>query len=236
MANISLESAIRTCKVDTAYANKVQSDRFLNPSLMVCPIWNGVDTTGREVCVDSYYTKNAGCNSAEDRIMVENDVSRPMYMEYINLSAQGLNGAVYGNSMPYNEVGQTNAELRAVNNITGNFGKQFGANVYPGCNYYPYEEAKAQEVAAASPPAPAQMRAQMPHQAQMHHQAGMHMNQGHHQGHHQGLSKEHFQNLARNPVNNASSQAFAQNQQNLRQQQFLNQGFQGHNFRNNAGN
>lgn len=144
MASISLEAAIRTCKVDTAYANKVQSDRFLSPSLMVCPVWNGVDTTGRQVCPDSFYTKNAGCNSAEDRVFVENNL-RPQYMEYINLSANGIDAAIYGNSMPYNEVGQTNAELDAANNITGNFGLQFGANTYPGCNYYPYEQAMTQE-------------------------------------------------------------------------------------------
>lgn len=144
MASISLEAAIRTCKVDTAYANKVQSDRFLSPSLMVCPVWNGVDTTGRQVCPDSFYTKNAGCNSAEDRVFVENNL-RPQYMEYINLSANGIDANIYGNSMPYNEVGQTNAELDAINNVTGNFGLQFGANTYPGCNYYPYEQAIGQE-------------------------------------------------------------------------------------------
>lgn len=145
MATISLEAAIRTCKVDTAYSNKVQSDRFLNPSLMVCPIWNGVDTTGRQVCPDSYYTKNAGCNSAEDRVMVENAVSRPQYMEYINLSANGIDGNIYGNTMPWNQVGQTSDELHEINNVTGNFGLQFGANTYPGCNYYPYEQAMVQE-------------------------------------------------------------------------------------------
>ena len=145
MATISLEAAIRTCKVDTAYSNKVQSDRFLNPSLMVCPIWNGVDTTGRQVCPDSYYTKNAGCNSAEDRVMVENAVSRPQYMEYINLSANGIDGNIYGNTMPWNEVGQTSEELHEINNVTGNFGLQFGANTYPGCNYYPYEQAMSQD-------------------------------------------------------------------------------------------
>ena len=143
--SISLESAIRTCKVDTAYANKVESDRFLNPSLMVCPIWNGVDTTGRQACPDSFYTKRAGCNSAEDRVMVENSVSRPQYMEYINLSANGIEGSIYGNTMPWNTVGQTSRELNAINNVTGNFGLQFGANTYPGCNYYPYEQALQQE-------------------------------------------------------------------------------------------
>ena len=184
MASISLEAAIRTCKVDTAYSNKVQSDRFLNPSLMVCPIWNGVDTTGRQVCPDSYYTKNAGCNSAEDRVMVENAVSRPQYMEYINLSANGIDGNIYGNTMPWNQVGQTSEELHEMNNVTGNFGLQFGANTYPGCNYYPYEQAMTQEKAATmqpqgQPQAQPQMRQQMRSQGQpqMNQHMQPHMNQ-----------------------------------------------------------
>lgn len=252
MATISLESAIRTCKVDTAYANKVQSDRFFNPTLMMCPVWNGVDTTGREVCFDSYYTKNAGCNSANDRVMVENDVTRPQYMEYINLSAQGINGAVYGNSMPYNQVGQTNKELSAINNVTGNFGLQFGANTYPGCNYYPYEQALSQVKDAASPPEtpvnvqPAnaqQMNARQmnAHQMNAHQMNRMQPVAQQRPAHMQKpqmpqMPRENFQNLASNPVNNTPSQRFAQNQQNLRQQQFLNQGFQGNNFRRQSGN
>jgi hypothetical protein len=142
--SISLESSIRTCKVDTAYANKVESDRFLNPANMVCPIWNGMDTAGRRVCPDSFWTKNAGCNSAEDRVMVENN-QRPQYAEYINLSANGIDGSIYGNTMPYNEVGATTQDLRNINNITGNFGLQFGADVYPSCGYYPYNQAMSQE-------------------------------------------------------------------------------------------
>ena len=47
--SISLEAAIRTCKVDTGWANKVESDRFLNPNNMMCPIWTGVDSAGRSV-------------------------------------------------------------------------------------------------------------------------------------------------------------------------------------------
>ena len=146
----SLESSIRTCKVDTAYANKVESDRFLNPSNMVCPIWNGVDTSGRTVCPDSFWTKRAGCNSAEDRVVVENN-QRPQYMEYINLSASGIDGAMYGNNMPWTEAGKTNQILRDTNKITGNFGSQFGANVYPACGYYPYQQALNQ-VNQVNPP------------------------------------------------------------------------------------
>jgi hypothetical protein len=80
---MNLESALRTCKVDTAYQQKIQSDRFLNPRNAVCPVWNGLDTAGRVACRDSFYTKREGCNSALDRVGVEN-VLRPQYMQYIS--------------------------------------------------------------------------------------------------------------------------------------------------------
>jgi hypothetical protein len=80
---MNLESALRTCKVDTAYQQKIQSDRFLNPRNAVCPVWNGLDTAGRVACKDSFYTKREGCNSALYRVGVEN-VLRPQYMQYIS--------------------------------------------------------------------------------------------------------------------------------------------------------
>lgn len=178
--SLSLEAAIRTCKVDTGWANKVESDRFFNQDLMVCPIWNGVDTAGRRVSPDSFYTKRAGCNSAEDRVVVEN-AQRPQYMEYINLSANGIDGNIYGNlggnkdeygnTMAWNQVGRTNNMFNVAkdsqscqqkwnngtcsnnaNNVTGNFGLQLSADIYPSCNYNSgnsrnydsYEEAKNQ--------------------------------------------------------------------------------------------
>ena len=240
MSNISLEAAIRTCKVDTAYANKVQSDRFLNPDLMMCPIWNGVDTTGRQVCPDSFYTKNAGCNSAEDRVMVENDVFRPQYMEYINLSANGIDGNIYGNTMPWNEVGQTNAELNAINNVTGNFGLQFGANTYPGCNYYPYEQAVDQEKAAHQAPAKNMYANPQMHPSQLNHlskaQANYNAGIGGHPQMQHAHTKEGFQNLTGNAVFNTTSQQFAQHQQNFRQQGALNNGFIRNDFRRSGGN
>lgn len=142
---ISLEAAIRTCKVDTAWANKVESDRFLNPNNMVCPLWNGMDTSGRMVCPDSFATKSAGCNSPEDRVVVENNVTRPQYMEYINLNAGGVSGNIYGSSAPWVVQGERTRQLRNVNNLTGQFGNQFGAEVYPSCGAYPYNNAMSQE-------------------------------------------------------------------------------------------
>jgi delta-aminolevulinic acid dehydratase/porphobilinogen synthase len=143
--SVSLESAIRTCKVNTAWADRVESDRFLNPDNMVCPVWNGVDTQGRRVCADSFWTKNAGCNSASDRVDVENDVSRPQYMEYITLSAGGIQGNIYGDTMQWQNSDLRTKELDRVYKHTGGFGQQFGSTVYPSCSYAPYKEAMAQE-------------------------------------------------------------------------------------------
>jgi len=140
--SISLDASLRTCKVDTAWATRVQSDRFENPDEMSCPVWTGFDLAGRQVSPDSFYTKSAGCNSALDRVEVENDL-RPQYAEYINLSASGIDASVYGNfdnNMNWTERGKTQKELQNANNITGNFGLNFGADVYPSCGYYPYKQ------------------------------------------------------------------------------------------------
>jgi len=156
--SVSLEAAIRTCKVDTAWANKVESDRFFNPNLMVCPVWNGVDVAGRQVCPDSFWTKRAGCNSAEDRVMVENNVSRPQYMEYINLNAEGIAANIYGTNThqqeyefvsPFRNMGKTNAAINTAHNMTGQFGQVtgFNQNVIANCGgkHTAYQQAMAQE-------------------------------------------------------------------------------------------
>lgn len=89
----SLDSAIRTCRVNTGDADRIQSNRFIGcPDEKMCPTFLGTDLTGRSVCPDSFMTKSAGCNTAGDRIFIENTVSRPHYYEYINLSSRGLNG------------------------------------------------------------------------------------------------------------------------------------------------
>ena len=117
----SLEGALRTCKVDTGWAARIQSDRFENPNLMVCPTWNGRDLAGRPVCADSFYTKRAGCNSALDRVDVENTL-RPQYMEYINLDAAGFDANIYQNNMAYQEAGLQTKNLENFKRLTGSFG------------------------------------------------------------------------------------------------------------------
>jgi hypothetical protein len=145
--SISLESAIRTCKVETGWANKVESDRFLNPNLMMCPLWDGMDLTGRSVCPDSFYTKRAGCNSAEDRVVVENNVSRPQYMEYINLNANGIEGNIYENTMGWVNAGCNNKfHDRQLEYYTGQYGNGAGftGETQVGCKTNAYEQAMAQ--------------------------------------------------------------------------------------------
>lgn len=143
--SLSLEASIRTCKVDTAYANKVQSDRFINPANMVCPVWNGRDTAGRQVCKDSFYTKRAGCNSAEDRVMVENSL-RPQYYEYVNLSSEGVGGDMYSSKeMTHADVVKASKEMQQLYSRNPHFNGVLQGSIYPSCSSNRYSQAVAEE-------------------------------------------------------------------------------------------
>lgn len=134
--SIGLEGALRTCKVDTGWASRIQSDRFENPHLMVCPVWNGRDLSGRPVCADSFYTKRAGCNSALDRVDVENS-QRPQYMEYINLDAAGIYANIYGDNSFFHDSGLQTQDLQNQKKNTGHFGGvSSGANTISNCAMY----------------------------------------------------------------------------------------------------
>ncbi len=133
--NLSLESSIRSCKVDPAWSDRLASDRFLNPSNMVCPAWNQHDTAGRPTCLDAYNTKTPGCHSAADRVNVENSL-RPQYFEYITLDAQGLSGG--SECAPHNvnaDVQCHSNAVKAAQQMTGQFGYNtgFGQNIHPNC-------------------------------------------------------------------------------------------------------
>lgn len=159
MSNLSLNGSLRTCKVEQGYAPRIQSDRFENPELMVCPVWSGFDLTNRAVCMDSFYTKSAGCNSPLDRVDVENYL-RPQYMEYINLDAEGfradesmkMSDSVEGfscknpnsNMSCYNTGVQT-INMNQLNRVTGNFGQSpSNATIQSRSNNYPMELAMKQ--------------------------------------------------------------------------------------------
>jgi len=144
--SISLDASIRTCKVQTGEASRIQSDRFQNPNLMVCPTWLGQNLKGQQVCVDSFNTKTGGCNSALDRVSVENFL-RPNYSSYVTLNTQAIDGDIYGES---NVSACENANAaqqfdNSRNMITGNYGLQWRANnKYTGCTNNAYSRAMAQ--------------------------------------------------------------------------------------------
>jgi hypothetical protein len=149
MSTLSLQKSVRTCSVNTGEAERIQSDRFLNPGNMVCIPWNGLNNKGQEVSPDSFYTKSEGCDSALDRVAVENS-QRPKYFNYVTLNAQGVNGEFYGG--PYANTIKRDQFDKERSTITGGFGyvNQLGADVqYTGCSVGAYERGQA-EIAQAN--------------------------------------------------------------------------------------
>jgi len=149
MSSLSLTASIQTCVIDTGIATKIQSDRFLNPTNMVCPIWDGTNLKGQQVCPDSFYTKRAGCNSALDRVVVENN-HRPKYFDYVTLNAAGINGNIYGNVDAHDQVMARQKLLDGLDANLPNYGSQFGryrrlTRGDKGCSVGAYEQAMAQE-------------------------------------------------------------------------------------------
>jgi len=152
----SLESSIRTCQVDTAWANRAQSDRFLNSNALMCPTWGGTDLVGRQVCPDSFNTKSAGCNSALDRVVVESHL-RPQYMEYISLNAQGIQGSMYGGGGCAGKAQADNRTqmLQGTRNVTGHFNSGFGSQIIGACapgdmGYAMYQQQAREKQSAAA--------------------------------------------------------------------------------------
>lgn len=145
---ISLESALRTCKVNPEWANRLESHRIIGPSSeKTCPAWTGFDLAGRPVCPDSFNTKSAGCHSALDRLHVENEVSRPQYMPYINLSMEGLQGTgLYDYDERFQGANQSRQFMENLHNNGGTFGQQLSSYVKPGgmCTYDSFQQAQAQ--------------------------------------------------------------------------------------------
>jgi hypothetical protein len=146
MSSLSLDASIRTCKVDAGEAIRIESDRFLNPHNMVCPVWNGYNSKGQKVCADSYYTKTPGCRSALDRVSVENFL-RPDYSDYINFNMAGLQGDIYGgnNRMVDSNTRAASEFEKCRYSHSGSFGNQFQATNYSTCGLNSYEKAMAQE-------------------------------------------------------------------------------------------
>lgn len=134
---VSLESTIRTCKPDVAHAERAASDRFLNPTQMVCPAWTGYDLVGRNVCENSFMTKAPGCHSARDRITVENEVTRPHYSEFITLNTSGITGNLYGDidddkTSKWDSM-KLKSDVMNIHEQAGQFGHQFQSMIRSSC-------------------------------------------------------------------------------------------------------
>lgn len=142
--SVSLTSAINICRVGSGEADRIQSDRFLNPNNMVCPTWSGYNLTGQAVCPDSFYTKSAGCNSALDRVTVEN-VLRPDYSSYVTLSMGGLKGEIYGNPSARKQVDDRQKMLDGIEVSEPFFGQNLNAEIRSSssCGINAYEKTMA---------------------------------------------------------------------------------------------
>jgi hypothetical protein len=114
---ISLQKNIHTCKVNTGWATRNQSERIFSPDQIVCPAWNQVDSAGRPACSYSFKDTTAGCNSATDRSNVENFL-RPMNFSSVTLSNYGLEGnsQCYDTQQPYIVQRQTPYKGLSVDN------------------------------------------------------------------------------------------------------------------------
>ena len=144
MANISLLGSIQTCKVDAGWANKIQSARFQDPALMICPPPTGFNHKGQKVCKFSFNDIIEGCKDPSERVVIENDL-RPKYMEYITLNAQGFDSnSMYTTNMDWTNSVNRSKNLNNIEENTPHFGQQFGANVYPRCGEQ-YPQAMAQQ-------------------------------------------------------------------------------------------
>ena len=101
---------------------------------------------------NSFYTKRAGCNSAEDRVIVENGL-RPQYADYINLDVgEGIRGNLYENNMYYQNAGVNNTAMRVASEQAGHFGGVFSpGTTEANCSYGAYENAQVQQERSRHP-------------------------------------------------------------------------------------
>ena len=79
--------------VNTGWAQRYKSDRIFNPNVMVCPTRNTYDLMGRSADPYSLITTTEGCNSALDRVNIE-DSQRSQFFSSSTLSNIGILGGV----------------------------------------------------------------------------------------------------------------------------------------------
>ena len=141
--SLSLAKNVQTCKVNTGAANVMMSQRFENKNDMLCPKFNGHDNAGRRVCKNSFVTRTSGCDSAEPRIIVENN-QRPNYSDYVTLNIKGITGPLYGSTNMYTStMNIQNKSLAQSRKVGGHFGGQTN-KAQSACSISPEADAMAQ--------------------------------------------------------------------------------------------
>ena len=130
--SIGLTSSLATNKVITGDDSRIQTNRIQNPNAMMCPVWSGTDLAGRQVCADSFNTKKEGCNSALDRIKVEN-LLRPSYSNFITISAVGITGddANYGPNLSVSDSISASKDRLSRHANNGRFGTVSTESIKP---------------------------------------------------------------------------------------------------------
>jgi hypothetical protein len=76
-------------RVNTGWADKFHSDRVLNPNEMICPVPLNTELLGRDADPNSRLTKAPGCNSALDRVNIENK-QRSSLVNSASLDPRGI--------------------------------------------------------------------------------------------------------------------------------------------------
>jgi hypothetical protein len=91
---ISITKNLRNPKVSVGYADNARSETFQDLRFAVCPVASFQDNYGRPVSTYGSKILTGGCNSANARIDVENNVWRPYYHPWLNVP-EGIQQADY---------------------------------------------------------------------------------------------------------------------------------------------
>jgi thymidylate synthase len=78
-----------------------------------------------------------------DRVGVENFL-RPDYSSYVNLNTNGIKGDMHSNTNAWDGSGSANKWQKSRNDISGNYGNQWGSTNNQTCGMNSYENAMSQ--------------------------------------------------------------------------------------------
>ena len=132
--SLSLVASTTASKVNSSVAAEtLSSARLFDPSQNICPAYGGVDTAGRPAVADSQITKFAGCNSALDRILVENMLNRNVVSDHTYLNMGGLSGVMWTDpSISKMRVVDRDAQMQTRADMLGNAGTAGPLGAVPG--------------------------------------------------------------------------------------------------------